>query len=473
MRQRIISNQSISQKHVQKLTIHQIQALKILEKPILELELAIKQEIIENPVLEIREELQESTEDVDRLELKEDKNSDNKLLEEIRQLSEILDYWDEIRKTERSYESKNQAYSMNYEEYERKDPLVNGWEIFYKQFYNLPLNKEERMFGEAIIGNIDEYGYLNMDLDTLDESGSISTQRRKAIHSMILGLSPKGIGARNLKECLMAQLDNELKNDKVIVSIIENNLELLIHNDIKKISRKYHISYEDAMKIKNIISHLDPKPGVRIVQQHQQYIIPDIIVRKIDNEFDIILNEARIPRLVINQNYIKMLSSAKLKMEELDYIKNKVSSAQSFIKSIFMRRNTLYEITKEIINHQPKFFIEEKLHLLPMTYEDISSSINKGISTISRAIKGKYIDTPLGMYKIKWFFSNKIEKCISTQFIKEQIRNLIENEDKANPYKDENIMNLLADKGLKISIRTVAKYRNQMKILNYRYRKEG
>ena len=184
------------------------------------------------------------------------------------------------------------------------------------------------------------------------------------------------------------------------------------------------------------------------------------------------MNDARIPKLMINQSYLKMIRSAKLERKELDYIKSKVSSAQLFIKSIFMRRTTLYKIIREIIKRQPKFFLEEKLHLLPMTYEDVSKEIHKDISTISRAIKDKYVDTPLGMYEMKWFFSNKIEEGISTQFIKEQISNLIENEDKTKPYSDKEIASLLAKKGIEICRRTVAKYRNQMKILSYGYRKE-
>ncbi len=472
MGQRIVNSQSIVQKQIQKLSIQQIQSLELLEKPILELELAIKQELIENPVLEIREEIPERTEQLEKLELKENKNNDEQLIEEVRQLSEILDYWDEIRKTEHSYESKNQAYSINYEEYEEKAPPADGWEIFYKQIYNLHLNEEDRRFAEAIIGNVDEYGYLNVDLEMLDDSQKISPQRREEIHSMILNLPPKGISARNLKECLIAQLDNELKKNKVIVSIIENNLDLLIHNKIKKISKIHNITYEEAVKVKSIISHLDPKPGVRIAKQQSRYIIPDIIVKRIDNEFEIIMNDARIPKLMINQSYLKMIRSAKLERKELDYIKSKVSSAQLFIKSIFMRRTTLYKIIREIIKRQPKFFLEEKLHLLPMTYEDVSKEIHKDISTISRAIKDKYVDTPLGMYEMKWFFSNKIEEGISTQFIKEQISNLIENEDKTKPYSDKEIASLLAKKGIEICRRTVAKYRNQMKILSYGYRKE-
>lgn len=474
-------NTGLEQKLEQKLKLspQMIITAELLQKPIQELEIALKEELRCNPFLQdlSSESFEETFVSDEEVKAKEkdsisEEFEDSDLTEKIKELNKIINDLSDARNTQFEIERKDKSAPRfdGFEDYEKEHE--NLWEQFNNNVKELPINKSEKEFVNSILCSLTQNGYLDIPLENLTEPESIPISRAEEIRSMIMQIYPKGIGARTLSECLLAQLDDNQFKNKTLVSIIKNDLNLLQEHRYDKLKRKYNISKQGLLIIKDIIGHLDPKPGSRISSKTLSYIIPDIIVKDIDNRLEIIINDSYIPEVAINEEYARqMISKCNDKENAIKYIKSKLSSAENYVKALWMRRETLYKIATEIIRQQPKFFQVGLKELTPMTYDDISDKVNRDVSTVCRVVKNKYIDTPFGVYPLKWFFTSKVGN-ISSQIIKREIVRIIDNEDKLSPLSDQKIVDLLVQKEITISLRAVTKYRNQMGIPASRFRKK-
>lgn len=483
-------NQTLSIKQKQELALKpkMLQSLQMLTLPLMELELHLKQEIMKNPLLEMRDvDDSDSDDDIvrddvvnDEKDMGEDIDEVSKTLEEAQELTEILDSWNEFHQMTNN----NKDYSYNREEddsalYEKylKAPEDKMAE-YLLQLYSYPMSEDEYEFATYLIDSVDQYGFLKDEgfIKEIADIYDIEYQKAEEIHEIIMSLEPKGLTACNISQCLISQLEDSQKENKIIISILENEFEDLIHRRYQKLAAKYQVSLEYITFLRDQIGKLDPKPGLRLLDSNDKYITPDVIVKEIGDEFQVIVNDSYSPNLVINSRYRKLINSASVDKETVHYVRDKINSAKFLIKSMYMRVRTLERVMNSIIKHQYDFFYNQTGVLLPLNYSSIAEDIGVSESTISRVVKDKYADTPFGIYPLKKFFTstagidNNFES-ISRQKVKTFIQKYVETEDKVKPLTDQDIVKLLKDDGLNVSRRIVAKYRDELNILNSRLRR--
>jgi len=457
-----------------KLSPQMLITAELIQKPIQELEMVLKKELRINPFLQdlSSEEEQYDTQEVtDEMEDLQQSDDDGDLADQILQLNKIINDIDEETNAQFVYERQDRSRSSREnEEYETSKE--NIWDHIILQVRELPLNSIEHEFADTILNTLDANGYLDTPFGELYESYGLAEARAEQIHRMIMSIYPRGIGARNLSECLLAQLDEETANHPIITSIVENDLDILRNHKLDILLKKYNITLEELVAIKNIISHLDPKPGSRLTNGTLSYIKPDIIIKEIDGDLEIIVNDTYIPEITVNKEYAQQILAQSIdKKSAVKYIKSKLLAADNFVKALWMRRETLLRITDELIHQQSAFFREGKKELQPMTYEDVAKKIKRDVSTICRVVNNYYIETPLGVYLMKWFFTSKVGN-LSSQLIKKEIKKIVDAEDKKKPLSDQKIVNILNGQEIEVSLRAVTKYRNQLSIPASRLRKE-
>jgi len=457
-----------------KLSPQMLITAELIQKPIQELEMVLKKELRINPFLQdlSSEEEQYDTQEVtDEMEDLQQSDDDGDLADQILQLNKIINDIDEETNAQFVYERQDRSRSSREnEEYETSKE--NIWDHIILQVRELPLNSIEHEFADTILNTLDANGYLDTPFGELYESYGLAEARAEQIHRMIMSIYPRGIGARNLSECLLAQLDEETANHPIITSIVENDLDILRNHKLDILLKKYNITLEELVAIKNIISHLDPKPGSRLTNGTLSYIKPDIIIKEIDGDLEIIVNDTYIPEITVNKEYAQQILAQSIdKKSAVKYIKSKLLAADNFVKALWMRRETLLRITDELIHQQSAFFREGKKELQPMTYEDVAKKIKRDVSTICRVVNNYYIETPLGVYLMKWFFTSKVGD-LSSQLIKKEIKKIVDAEDKKKPLSDQKIVNILNGQEIEVSLRAVTKYRNQLSIPASRLRKE-
>lgn len=457
-----------------KLSPQMLITAELLQKPIQELEMLLKKELRMNPFLQdlsSDEEQYDTPEVVDEMEEYQYNDDDGDLADQILQLNKIINDIGEVTNDQFGYERQDRSRSSaDNEEYESS--RENIWDNFILQVKELPLNMIEQEFADSILNNLDANGYLDAPFEELYEFHGLTEARAEQIHRMIMSIYPRGIGARNLQECLLAQLDEETANHPVITSIIENDLDILQNHRLDMLTKKYNIALEELVAIKNIIRHLDPKPGSRITNGTLSYIKPDIIVKEIDGDLEIIVNDTYIPEITVNKEYAQRILAQSIdKKGAVKYVRSKLLAAENFVKALWMRRETLLRITDELIHQQSAFFREGKKELQPMTYEDVAQKIKRDVSTICRVVNNYYIETPLGVYLMKWFFTSKVGD-LSSQLIKKEIQKIVDAENKKKPLSDQKIVNILNEQDIDVSLRAVTKYRNQIGIAASRLRKE-
>ncbi len=478
---------SMRQKQELALKPKMLQSLKMLSLPMMELEVYIRQELITNPVLELREEkdeedLEEFTPETTNKESEtplESTQSDPEVgqtLSEAQELTEILDQWNEHHS-----ESGHGSVDMDSEQTEMRIRYEEDGKFkFLEQLYPHNLTDNEFEFATDLVENCNPYGFLPKDFDIYQTAEQYELSRKDAIriHNLILSLSPQGITARSLAECLMAQLSPEQKENRIIVGLVTDQFENLIHRRYQKIASHFGVSEEVILAAREQVSHLDPKPGLRILPANSSYIFPDVTIKKIDEDFIVVINDQITPNIVISSRYKKMISRSYKDKETMQFIRDKINSAKFLIKSIYMRMRTLERVTLSIIKHQSDFFYNGSGVMLPLTYSVIAQDLGVSESTISRVVKHKYAETPYGIYCLKDFFTSTAGKddnyeSVSRQRVKSHIQKLIESEDKDNPLSDQELVEKLREDGLTISRRIIAKYRDEMGILNSRLRKRA
>ncbi len=478
-------NQRMTQ--TQKLTPQQIQYQKLLQLNNLLLEQRIKTELEINPVLEEVEEMELIQEEV-----KEDPELDGEEIEEIDSAEDEFDLEDFVSEEDLEFANINKSPGE-----EKVAPVAAASttlsDYLLDQLHLLDLSDEEMILGENIIGSLNPDGYFTENMkDLVDEINEIEDlnltyEQGEKVLKLIQRFDPPGIGARDLKECLLIQLE-ESDFDAYYKYIAEKILKEEYKNFTNKrfdlVKKSLDIT-EDALRTAvALIQKLNPKPGEgNIVSERANQITPDFIIEKVDGNYIITLNDRAMPSVTISPDYLEMLEHNKRKKkkkaherEANKFIREKVESAKWFIYSLEQRRQTLMKIMRSIFEKQYEFFEFGPRALKPMIYKDIADEIGMDISTISRVVNGKYVQSPQGIHELKYFFSEGLSTDggseISNKHIKELIKEIIENETKKKPYSDEKIAKILQEKGIHIARRTVAKYREQLQIPVARLRKE-
>jgi RNA polymerase sigma-54 factor len=479
--------QSLSQKLDQRLSPQQIQLMKLLEVPTMELDQRIKQEIEENPVLEEGKEEEEddfsSDEEFDDYE----DNSDE------RTNFDINDYLDD---DEPSY--KTSVNNKGKDDEERAIPLSSGnsfQERLMGQLNLHNLTENQMNLAAYLIGNLDDSGYLERELeaivDDLAFSQNIITteEELEEILMVIQELDPAGIGARDLKECLLIQIRRKQNGDitrYTAMKVLEDYFEEFTKKHYDKIIDKLEIEEDDLRAAINEIIRLNPKPGGSLKETSKSMIqiIPDFEITESDGDLELTLNGRNAPELKISRSYEKMLRNYsegatlnKSDKEAMVFVKQKLDSAKWFIDAIKQRQNTLFFTMSAIMNYQRQYFLTgDETKLRPMILKNIAEIVSLDISTISRVANSKYVQTPYGVFSLKYFFSESLStdsgEDVSTREVKKILSEAIEAEQKRKPLTDEKLAALLKEKGYNIARRTIAKYREQLNIPVARLRKE-
>lgn len=515
-------NLSQNLKLIQKLSPQQIQLIKLLEIPTMELEQRIKREIEENPVLE------EGSDEPD--ENQESMNSDNDYERDDNETESAdgdidgdLDPEIDDNYMEESYDEKVSEYSADdyYDDDEIPNYKLNAnnysdddddnkaeipytaasslHETLLSQLGLAELTEDEQLLAEYIIGNIDDDGYLRRNLenivDDLAFNSKIETTEKELqrILSIIQDFDPAGVGAKNIQECLQIQIVKKYRNgqgDKTVLKtayrILKDYFEEFTKKHYQKILAKINIDDKTMKLAVEEIMHLNPKPGSiysNMLAKNSQHIIPDFILEDKDGVPVLHLNSKNVPELRVNKTYSDMVESMQKKKgdsrdkDTLAFVKSKMDSAKWFIEAIRQRQNTLLATMQAILEFQKEYFEEgNETKLKPMILKDIAEKTNYDISTISRVANSKYIQTNFGIFPLKFFFSEAMKTEngdeVSTREIKKILKECIDGESKSRPLTDEKLAQILQKRGYKIARRTVAKYREQMNILVARLRKK-
>jgi RNA polymerase sigma-54 factor len=479
--------QTLSHKLLQKLSPQQIQLMKLLQVPTMELEQRIKEEIEENPALE--EGREESTDEFD------DDYGDESEVTESQEDFDINDYLDDDLP-----QYKTAVSNKGRDDDEKAVPISGGasfHEILKAQLLLRKMTDKERDIAENIIGNIDDDGYLRREIEAIVDDlaftqNVICTEEEiEDVLFLVQDFEPAGVGARDLRECLLLQLERRHHGNIAVYTakkILEKSFEEFTKKHYDKIKSKFEISDEDLKEAVDEIVKLNPKPGNSLKEstnsKNIQQIIPDFILTEEEGELNLSLNSRNAPQLKVSKSYETMLrnyaegaKSSKADKEAVQFVKQKLDSAKWFIDAIYQRQQTLMFTMKAILEYQKEYFLTgDETNLRPMILKDIADIVNMDISTISRVANSKYIQTPYGIMSLKYFFSESLSTSsgeeVSTREVKKILEDAIDAEEKKKPLTDQKLTDLLKEKGYNIARRTVAKYREQLNIPVARLRKE-
>jgi RNA polymerase sigma-54 factor len=413
--------------------------------------------------------------EIEEKELEPENEDLKRTIEESQELSEILDTWNE--QFDDGYEYKFQQDDVYYEKVKDGEDEVIRY-FFYEQLDKLNLPENEFDFAYDLIDSANAYGLLPQDFNLKEfaHEYEMIESRAESIRQAILHFSPAGITAYNQQECLIVQLDKKNREHEILIRLIEEDFDDIIHKRHKKIAAKYNVTQNTVLVWREQISRLDPKPGLRVLKNEIKYIVPDVIIKKIDDDFEVIINDYSFPKIRMSKSYQNILKNVKNK-QEVEYVRSKINSAKFIIKSIYLRNRTLKRVVQAIIKHQYEFFYENSRSLKPMVYSEIANELQISDSTVCRVVRTKYADTPFGILCLKDFFTSKAGKdenydSVSRQSVEHKLFAFIENENKEKPISDQEIADLLLEEGINVSRRLVSKYRQELGILNSHLRRE-
>jgi RNA polymerase sigma-54 factor len=441
------------------------QSLLILQAPLLELRNLVQQEMAVNPVLEEVPEDPEAEPRVDP-----DPAADAKFKEEFDKLAKLDEEW-------RDYMAQSSSYTSRSQEAEDKrqfffDSIATQETLqqhLMGQLNQTVLNANDRKTAELIIGNIDDNGFLQTTPEEMALNTGIAQADFENMLTLIQSFYPPGVGARDLRECLLIQLKREGRQNSLEYKIVSEHMQDLGKRRFPEIARRMGISVEQVQKCANNIAQLDPRPGQVFAASPQNYVLPDVTVEKVNGDYQVILNGEQIPHLRISNTYKDIMAQEGNGNEVKDYIRDKIRSGKFLIKSIHQRQQTISNIAHQIVQRQREFFEHGSSHLKPMTMVQIADAVGVHETTVSRAISGKYMATPQGVFEMKYFFTPGYQtssgESMSNTSVKEAILDLVKNEDGSAPLSDKEIVEILSKRGIPIARRTVAKYRTELNIL--------
>jgi RNA polymerase sigma-54 factor len=443
------------------------QSLQILQVPMLELRNLIQQEIETNPTIEI-----EQTEPT--IEDKQREHED--FQEEFDRLAKLDEEW-------RDYMAQSSSYSgRSAEDEERRqfffDSIVGEQTLqqhLLEQVQSSDLSEEDRRLAELIIGNIDDHGFLQSTPEEIGNNTGMDVTDLVRVLEHVQGFHPVGVGSRDLRECLLIQLRRMGKEQSLEFRIVDRHLEDLGKRRFPEVARRLGTTAEQVQRAANFIATLDPKPGQIFTPDPNNYVLPDVTVEKIGGDWTISLNGDQIPHLRISNTYKDLMAKDTNGSEVKDYIRDKIRSGKFLIKSIHQRQQTISNIAHEIVGRQKEFLEYGARALKPMTMVQIADAVGVHETTVSRAISGKYMSTPHGVFEMKYFFTPGYQtaagESMSNTSVKGAIAELVKSEDSKNPLSDKEIVEILSKRGIPIARRTVAKYRNELNILPSNMRK--
>jgi RNA polymerase sigma-54 factor len=446
--------------------------------PTLELQQMLKLEILQNPLLE----------EVDEVVDNEDLEKEDSPEEAANQEAEDPAEEDPIDWTEYLQDgSFDRAYVPQGEqgqEFLEKVQLTRTSlaESLLEQFHFLNLAEPQVVIAEFLVGSLDDRGYLTASLDEVAQAVGRTVEEVEKVLGVLQALEPAGVGARDLRECLLLQLDTKGCRDTLAWKIIHGHFDHLVNRRFPEISRLLKVPVEQIQGAADEIATLNPRPGLQVSDEDPKYVTPDLLVERVDDEYVVMLNDRHLPRLRISAAYESVLRDGKLKSQRTEgeaktreYIQGKLNSARWLIQTIEQRRRTMIKVMNCIIREQREFFDKGIAFLRPLTLQQVARQIEMHESTVSRVCSGKYVQTPRGVFELKFFFSSGLEtedgEDISARTAKDIIKTLIDEEDKRDPLSDQRIAELLRERGLRIARRTVGKYREQLSILPARFRR--
>ncbi len=459
------------------------QAIKLLQLSKLELQEVLNQELLENPLLEETAE-EVKSEEAETTDQKTEAEDEAKKVE-AKEKDKEKDSFDEI-----DYDAYFQDYieygynprmSEEHEEFPIENTLTRPPNLTDHLTWQLAMSDASpriKEIGQFIIGNIDEDGYLRASSEEIIAAGPYSAEEVDQALQAIQSLDPIGVGARDLRECLLLQLQFLEVDEPLVEMIIRDHWDMFMQRHFVQLAKVLGIDMKTLEGIVEIVKHLDPKPGRKYSNERAIYVEPDVYVQKVSDEYVIVLNEDGMPKLRINGSYRAMLNSIDSKQdgETVNYIKDKIRSAVWLIKSLDQRQRTIYKVAESIVKHQREFLERGIDYLRPLVLRDVADDIQMHESTVSRVVSNKYMHTPRGLFLMKYFFHSGIDsetgEDISSLTVKKKIQSYIEAEDPRKPLSDSKIMKILNDEGINIARRTVAKYRDELNIPSSTDRKQ-
>ncbi len=454
-------------------------AIKLLQMPQLELTQTLNQELVENPFLEesIDFEAQEepTREEQESAEPAEEEHDDTE-----RPLEALSNFSAEDYFEERSYDGKDLGYfnpgTVTQPSFEYF--LSKPSDLFDHLLWQLRLSRESeqvRSVAEVVVGNLDESGYLMVSDEEIRETTQADAETVEQAVRLVQGFDPPGIAARDIKECLLLQLRPLGLQGTLVEKIIQGDLDLVGKRKYAHIAKLHEASLEEVMAAVKVIEGLDPKPGIGFSPSSADYIVPDVYIVKTDEGYQIVLNDEGLPKLRINSYYQKLLSRKnEIPKEERQFLEDKLRSAVWLMKSLDQRNKTIYRVTECILRFQGDFFDHGVDSLKPLNLKDIAAELSLHESTISRVTSNKYLSCPRGIFGFRFFFSNAIPSQtgeMSSTTVKEMVKKIISEEDVRKPLSDMNIVDIFKSQNITIARRTIAKYREELKIPSQSQRK--
>jgi len=442
-----------------------IQSIEILQLPLLALQERIDQELEENPTLEIETPAEDETpaEEPDT---------------ELERLTNSMDEWREYfsqTESRRSFSDKDEKLEAMQN---TSDKPITLQEHLNNQLHLMTISDNIREVAENIIFNLDHNGYLPYPLEEIVRGmePARTIEEGKAALDIVQGLEPRGVGARDLMECLLLQLDPRDLHFELKRNIVTFHLKDIEQNRLPRVAKVCGLGMDALKQMLAEIAELNPRPGSLFSDEVVPYVVPDIIVEMNEGKYEVILQEHYLPHLYISPEYQRMLRDSKNGSEAREWIRRKIESAGWLIKAIEQRRNTLYRVASKIVELQKDFLDHGISHLHPLKMQEVADAIGMHVSTVSRAISGKYMQTLRGIYDMKFFFTGGMNMADgqeqSWDSVKQKLREIVAQEDTKNPLSDEEIMKKFAEAGTPIARRTVTKYRKALRISSSRQRRQ-
>ena len=475
------------------------QSLALLQAPTLELKALVEQELQQNPVLEEVADPQMEIKDVDDRDSDEtsspvdlaeppadvnfdpatEKNSDAPVDDFQAEFEKLVQLDQEWRDHFAQSGAPNRAST---EDEERRqfmfDSLVAGTslaEFLVEQLRESELTPDQQQLAETLVGNIDDYGYLKASVEEIALTANVAAESVLEVLKTIQTFDPPGVGARDLRECLMIQLERDGKQESLEYQIVRDYMDALGKRRIPEISRGTGRSVEEVQEALARIARLEPRPGRAHLPNNDQYVLPEVFVQRNGDEFVVTTNNEHIPHLRISNVYKDLMSQGENSAEVKNYIREKIRAGKFLIKSLHQRQSTIANIAREIVKRQREFMEKGVAFLKPLTMVQVAEVVGVHETTVSRAVSGKYMETPQGVFEMKYFFTAGLQTAtgdgVSNTSVKDMIAEIFKNEDATKPLSDQEVVKMLKDKGIVIARRTVAKYRGELNILPSNLRK--
>jgi len=473
------------------------QSLALLQAPTLELKALVEQELQQNPVLEEAAEAEadhqekegsdeERTETVDPAEPPADLVFDPASEKPSEPVDDFQAEFDRLVQLDQEWRDHfaqtNMPSRASAEEEEKRqfmfDSLVASTslqEILLEQVRESELPEDKWPIAEMLIGNVDEYGYLKATVEELVATTGLTADKIEEVLKVIQSFDPPGVGGRDLRECLMLQLERTNQRDTLEYRIVSEFMEALGKRRIPEIARGTGTEVDEVQDALENIARLEPRPGRAYLADNDQYILPEVFVRRSGDDFIVSTNNEHIPHLRISNTYKDLMAQGENTAEVRNYIREKIRAGKFLIKSLHQRQQTILNIAREIVNRQREFIEKGVAFLKPLTMVQIAEVVGVHETTVSRAVSGKYMQTPQGIFEMKYFFTAGIQTAsgdgMSNTSVKDMISDIFKEEDQAKPLSDQAVVRMLQEKGIVIARRTVAKYRTELNILPSNLRK--